>query len=97
MIKAPQSEENKHVIQMSLLKDAKVVVEAGHHEGWGHVLDLPPKFDKFGIGFRPTMKSTTPKLSSSFTHVKFASGGIVKDGQVNAATDEVDNDYEMDQ
>lgn len=77
---------------MSSLKDVKAVVEGGHPEGWGRVLDLPPKFDKFGLGFRPAMKSTTPKLSSSFTLVKFASGG----GQVNAATDEVDNDYEMD-
>lgn len=61
------------------------------------MLDIPPKFDKFGLGFRPAMKSTTPKLSSSFTLVKFASGGIVRDGQVNAATDEEDSDYEMDQ
>ncbi|XP_050876947.1 uncharacterized protein LOC127080679 [Lathyrus oleraceus] len=97
VIKAPQSEENKLVVQMSLLKDAKVVVEAGHPKGWGRVLDLPPKFDKFGLGFRHTMESTTHKLSSSFTLVKFASGGIIRGGQVSAATDEVDIDYKMDQ
>lgn len=82
---------------MSSLKDAKAVVEVGHPEGWGRVLNLPPKFDKFGLGFRPAMKSTTPKLSSSFTPVKFSSGGIVRDGQVNAATSEVDINYEIDQ
>ncbi|XP_050877813.1 uncharacterized protein LOC127081614 [Lathyrus oleraceus] len=71
--------------------------EAGHTEGWRRVLDLPPKFDKFSLGFRPVIKSNTHKPSSSFTPVKFASGGIVRDGQVNVATDEVDNDYEMDQ
>lgn len=34
VIKAPQSEENKLVVQMSSLKDAKAVVDVGHPEGW---------------------------------------------------------------
>lgn len=72
-------------------------MEAGHPEGWRGVLDLPPKFDKFGLGFRHVIKSFTHKPSSSFTPVKFSSGGIVRDGQVNVVTDEVDNDYEMEQ
>lgn len=36
---------------MTSLKDAKAVIEAGHPEGWGRVLDLPPKFDKMGLGY----------------------------------------------
>lgn len=51
MIKTPHSEGKRHVVSMSSLKDVRAVVENGHPEGWGRVLDLPLKFDKLGLGF----------------------------------------------
>lgn len=87
VIKAPCSEEKKHVIPMSSLKDATSVVEDGHPEGWGHVLDLPPNFDKFGLGFSPVGQASTP--------VKFTSAGFVKDDQANVVGDDVYLDYDI--
>ena len=51
MIKTPRFEDKRHVVSMSSLKDTRAVVESGHPEGWGRVLDLPLKFDKLGLDF----------------------------------------------
>lgn len=51
MIKTSRSKDKRLAVSMSSFKDAIAVVENAHPEGWGHVLDLPFKYDKLGIGF----------------------------------------------
>ena len=62
MIKTPRSEEKKFAVPMSSLKDARVVVESGHPEGWGRVLDLPPKFTSLVLVSVPPVKVQLPEL-----------------------------------
>lgn len=96
MIKTPHLEEKKLAVPMSSLKDARAVVQVGHPDGWGHVLDLPSKFDKFGLGFSPAGQGSSPRAPNASTPVKFSSVGFVKDGQANVVGDDVDSDYDID-
>lgn len=82
--------QKKKVVTMSSLKDAKAVVEAGHPEGWGRVLDLPPKFDKMGLGYSAHQFSRTVKDKRD---VQFTSAGYILEDQVNVVKD---NDEDAD-
>ena len=97
VIKAPRPEVKKTEVSISSWKDAKTVVEAGHPEGWGRVLDLPPKLNKFGVGFTPGLQGVTSKDADSFKPVKFSSAGLIKDAQANAIVEDADSDYDMDE
>lgn len=80
MIKTPHFEGNRHVISMSSMKDAKTVVENGHPEGWGRVLDLSVKFDKLGISFSHSQQDVAPEAPQApkvLTPVKFTSAGFI--------------------
>ena len=46
-------------------------MENGNPEGWGQVLDVTPKFNKFDLGFNPGQQSATPRASSLSTPVNF--------------------------
>ncbi|XP_058755175.1 uncharacterized protein LOC131628350 [Vicia villosa] len=97
-IKIPYVENKKLEAPMSSLKEAKVVVESGHPEGWGRVLDLPIKQDKCGIGYQLGQSSSNgaPKKPGTFVPIKFSSAGIVKD-HVCAADDDMDSDYDIEE
>lgn len=43
----------KSELSMSSLKDTKAMIEAGHPEGWGRVLEMPINIDKSGLGYQP--------------------------------------------
>ncbi|XP_058784300.1 uncharacterized protein LOC131659076 [Vicia villosa] len=90
-IKIPYVEKKKLEAPMSSLKEAKAVVESGHPEGWGRVLDLPIKQDKCGIGYQLGQSSSDGsfKKPGTFVPIKFSSAGIVKD-HICAADDDVD-------
>lgn len=90
VVNIPHSEKKKSVVTMSSLKDAKVVVEPGHPEGWGRVLDLPPKFDKLGLGYSTHKSSEAVKDRKV---VQFTSAGFIYTDQVNAVED---NDEDFD-
>lgn len=99
MIKTPRSEDKKPAISMSSVKDARVVVENGHPEGWGRVLDIPPKFDKLGLSFSHSMQGLAPeapKVPSVLTPIKFTSVGFISNGQANAFGDDDGSDYDID-
>ncbi|XP_058754437.1 uncharacterized protein LOC131627615 [Vicia villosa] len=83
---------------MSSLKEAKAVVESGHPEGWGRVLDLPIKQDKCGIGYQLGQSSSNeaPKKPETFVPIKFSSAGIVK-YHICAADDDMDSDYDIEE
>ncbi|XP_058725876.1 uncharacterized protein LOC131597183 [Vicia villosa] len=74
-----------------------VVVETGRVKGWGQVIDVRPKFDKNGLGFNPGKQNASPK-PDILSPIKFVSGGVIQDGQVNAIVngEEVDSDCDFD-
>ncbi|KAI5418907.1 hypothetical protein KIW84_043217 [Lathyrus oleraceus] len=99
MIKTPRSEDKKSVVSLSSLKDARAVVENGHPEGWGRVLDLPPTFDKLDLSFSHSKQGLShepPQVPNILTPVKFASTGFINIGQANVVGDDVDSDYDID-
>lgn len=76
----------KQVVTMSSLKDAKAVVEAVHPEGWGRVLDLPPKFNKMGLGYdgyQPKEDGKDKKViqfrSAGFEEINMVGGEVEED------------------
>ncbi|XP_058741904.1 uncharacterized protein LOC131614320 [Vicia villosa] len=97
-IKIPYVENKKLEAPMSSLKEAKVVVESGHPEGWGRVLDLSVKQDKCGIGYQLGQSSSNEasKKPGTFVPIKFSSAGIVKD-HICAADDDMDSDYDIEE
>lgn len=98
VMKTRLPEDDKTEVSMTSLREARAVVESGHPEGWGRVLDLPVKKDRFGIGYKPTQKSQEPisRNQGSPVVIKFSSAGIIQDGQVLAVDDDADSDYDMD-
>lgn len=91
VVNVPHPEVKKPLVSMSSLKYAKAVVEAGHPVGWGRVLDLPPKFDKLGLGYPPHKSSAAAKAKKT---VQFTSASFIHEGQANAIEDEDSNfDY----
>lgn len=79
---------------MASLKDAKAVVEAGRPEGWGRVVEVEPKFDKFGLGFDPVLCRQILKVPNLATPVRFSNASIGS-GQANAV-DDSDNEFDID-
>ena len=75
---------------MASLKDARALVEAGLPKCWGSVVEVNPKFNKFGLGFDPILRREILKAPDLSTPVKFASAGIGKEDQVNVVDDEDD-------
>ena len=49
----PPERKKKLETSLTSLKDAQALVEVGHSEGWGKVMDVIPKFNNFGLGFNP--------------------------------------------
>lgn len=37
---------------MAYWKEAKSIVEVGNAKGWGKVIEIPEKKDRFGIGYQ---------------------------------------------
>ncbi|KAI5443040.1 hypothetical protein KIW84_011900 [Lathyrus oleraceus] len=83
-------EEVKAGASISSFKQARAVVDSGVAPGWGRLLELPVKEDKFGIGYQPVLTSTT--LQGPIT---FSSADIIQYGQVSAVNEE-DGDSDCD-
>ncbi|KAI5433312.1 hypothetical protein KIW84_020552 [Lathyrus oleraceus] len=82
--------EVKAGASISSFKQARAVVDSGVAPGWGRLLELPVKEDKFRIGYQPVLTSTT--LQGPVT---FSSAGIIQYGQVSAVNEE-DGDSDCD-
>ena len=80
---------------MSSLKDAKAVVEGGNPKGQGQVLDVTPKFDKFGLGFSLGQQSAAPRASILSTPVKFSRPCATQEGHVNAVGEDRIDGYNI--
>lgn len=52
----------KAELSISYWKEAKTMVEVGHPEGWGRVLEVPAKKDQYGLGYQsPQVTQRTQK------------------------------------
>ncbi|KAI5388283.1 hypothetical protein KIW84_074102 [Lathyrus oleraceus] len=90
-------EEVKAGASISSFKQAQALVDSGVASGWGHLLELPMKEDKFGIGYQPALTSTTSTLQTRQGPITFSSAGIIQYGQVSTVNDEdVDSDCDID-
>ena len=76
-------------------KQAHALVSSGVAPGWGRLLDLPIKEDKFGIGYQPALTSTTSTPQTRQGPITFSSAGIIQYGQVSAINKE-DGDSDCD-
>ncbi|XP_050916439.1 uncharacterized protein LOC127131569 [Lathyrus oleraceus] len=100
-IKIPHVEEKKLEISMSSFKQAQAIMESGHPEGWGRVLELPTQKDKCGLGFKfdqewmNQKKNSTPETQQATGPIKFIIAGKNKEEDICAVEDEVDNDYDL--
>ncbi|KAI5436905.1 hypothetical protein KIW84_023144 [Lathyrus oleraceus] len=74
-------------------KQAKEVVDSGKAEGWGKMVDLPVKEDKFGIGNQPLQAEQGVQAGPS----TFTSAGLMNHGDVFAVgSEDGDSDYDLD-
>ena len=80
---------------MSSLRDARAVVENGNPKGQGQVLDVIPKFNKFGLGFNPGQQSANPRASDLSTPVKFSCPSAAQEGYTNAVGDDRVDGYNI--
>jgi hypothetical protein len=90
-------EEVKAGASISSFKQAQALVDSGVAPGWGRLLELPVKDDKFGIGYQPTLTFTTSALQTRQGPITFSSAGVIQYGQISAINDENgDSDCDID-
>ncbi|XP_050890365.1 uncharacterized protein LOC127095765 [Lathyrus oleraceus] len=79
------------------LKSAKSSVEGGNPEGWGELIDIREKHDRFGLGYVPPAakgaRFPTKDNTRSIQEV-FLSTGFIHGDQVNAIEDSTANEDE---
>ncbi|KAI5435748.1 hypothetical protein KIW84_022249 [Lathyrus oleraceus] len=88
-------EKVKASAPISSFKQAQTLEDSGVAPGWGRLLELPMKEDKFGIGYQPALTSTTSTLQTRQGPITFSSAGVIQYGQVSAVNDE-DGDSDCD-
>ena len=80
---------------MSSLRDVRAVVENGNPEGWGRVLDVTPKFKKFGLGYVSGQQNAAFRASGLSTLVKFSRPSATQEGCINAIGDDKVDGYNI--
>jgi hypothetical protein len=86
------AEQKKPSASIASYKQAMEVVNSGNAEGWGKMVDLPVKEDKFGIGYQPLQAEQGEQKGPS----TFTSARLMKHGDVFAASSEDgDNDCDL--
>jgi hypothetical protein len=90
-------EEVKAGASIASFKQAQALVNSGVAPGWGRLLELPMKEDKFGIGYQPGLTSTTSAPQTRQGPITFSSSGIIQYGQISTVNDEdEDSDCDID-
>ncbi|KAI5396065.1 hypothetical protein KIW84_062309 [Lathyrus oleraceus] len=77
---AAPMEEVEAGASFSSFKQAHALVNSGVAPGWGRLVDLPVKEDKFGIGYQPTLTSKTLTPQTRQGPITFSSAGIIQYG-----------------
>jgi hypothetical protein len=91
--KVAYAEQRKPGASITSYKQAKEVVDSGKAEGWGKMVDLPVKEDKFGVGYEPLQAEQNGQAGPS----TFTSAGLMNHGDVSATgSEDCDNDCDLD-
>ncbi|XP_050919635.1 uncharacterized protein LOC127137195 [Lathyrus oleraceus] len=79
------------------LKSAKSSIEGGNPEGWGQVIDIREKHDRFGLGYVPSaVKGARVPAKDNTRSIQevFLSTGFIHGDQVDAIEDSTANEDE---
>ncbi|KAI5410284.1 hypothetical protein KIW84_055689 [Lathyrus oleraceus] len=91
--KVAYAEQRKPGASITSYKQAKEVVDSGKAEGWGKMVDLPVKEDKFGVGYEPLQAKQNGQAGPS----TFTSAGLMNHGDVSATgSEDCDSDCDLD-
>ena len=82
---------------MSSYRQAQAIIQSGHPEGWGRVLDLPTQKDKKGLGFVANHRRSVIILGDQSIPplIQFISGRTIQ-GEAHAVDEADGNNCEMD-
>ncbi|XP_050876694.1 uncharacterized protein LOC127080417 [Lathyrus oleraceus] len=79
------------------LKSAKSSIEGGNPEGWGQLIDIREKHDRFGLGYVPSAAKgarVPAKDNTRSIQEVFLSTGFIHGDQVNAIEDNTESEDE---
>jgi hypothetical protein len=75
-------------------KQAAEVVKNGETPGWGRMMDISAKKDRFGVGYQPGRGSGQDR--GRRTSVTFTSAGMLDPDHICMMSDDADSDCDMD-
>ncbi|KAI5389622.1 hypothetical protein KIW84_075058 [Lathyrus oleraceus] len=76
-------------------KQAAEVVKNGEAPGWGRMMDISAKKDRFGVGYQPG-RGSSGQGRGRRTSVTFTSAGMLDPDHICMMSDEADSDCEID-
>ncbi|XP_050890371.1 uncharacterized protein LOC127095771 [Lathyrus oleraceus] len=79
------------------LKSTKSSIEGGNPEGWGHLIDVREKHDRFGLGYVPSAAKgawVPAKENTRSIQEVFLNTGFIHGDQVNAIEDNSEDEDE---
>ncbi|KAI5414357.1 hypothetical protein KIW84_040021 [Lathyrus oleraceus] len=77
-------------------KQAAEVVKNGEAPGWGRMMDISAKKDRFGVGYQPG-RGSSGQGRGCRTSVTFTSAGMLDPDHICMMSEEADSDCEIDQ
>lgn len=82
---------------LSSIRSAKKILEKGLLSGWGQIVNVTKKHNKFGIGYHPSACKVSPRKQKKFNPIKFSSAGyqdnhtVAVVGEANGSKQETPN------
>lgn len=96
VVMVPPAKETKNdEFPMVSWKDARIVIEVGHLEGWGRVLELPVNKDHSSLGYHSQQSTLRKSMKKAIEgHVLplldiFTSVGHLVDGQISMVEEDI--------
>ena len=74
---------------MASLKDGRDVIEEGGCTTWGQLLDIPYKYDKFGLGFTIEAQRVVRRARAGTPPLRVSNNGV-------NAIEDTNSDYDLD-
>ncbi|KAI5394763.1 hypothetical protein KIW84_061398 [Lathyrus oleraceus] len=81
---------------ISSYKQAAEVVKNGEAPGWGRMMDIAAKKDRFGVGYQPS-RGSSRQGRGRYQPFTFTSAGMLDPDRICMVGEEIDNDCEIDQ
>jgi hypothetical protein len=88
---AKQEEEKPSIASY---KQAAEVVKSGEAPGWGRIMEVPEKKDRFGVGYKPSRGSGPSRGGRA--SVTFTSAGMLDPDHICMMGEDTDSDCDMD-